>query len=84
MNSMESAENDVTEITPVASDTTGVDADITGLANGSTGVAVDVQVDTDVDEVIEIDVDNVDMHLSTHLGTLSLRAQRNLRSWRVN
>jgi len=47
-------------MTTVASDTTGVDADTTGLANGTTVVAVDVQVDTDVDEVMDIDVDNVD------------------------
>ena len=43
-NSMESSDNDVTEMTSVASESTGVDAETTGLTNDTTGVAVDVQV----------------------------------------
>ena len=55
-NSMESSDNDVTEMTSVASESTGVDAETTGLTNDTTGVAGG----TDADEVMDFDVDTVD------------------------
>ena len=42
-NSMESSDNDVTEMTSVASESTGVDAETTGLTTETTGVAVDAR-----------------------------------------
>ena len=39
---------------------TGVDAETTGRANGTTRVTDDAQAATDVDEVMEIDVDTVE------------------------
>jgi len=48
-NSMESADNYVTEMTRVASEAKGVDAETIFLTTETTGVAVDAQVDSEVD-----------------------------------
>jgi hypothetical protein len=59
-NSIEYADNDVTEMIRLAFEATGVDAETTGLTTETTGVAVDAQVDSEVEEVMDIDVDTMD------------------------
>ena len=57
---MITAENFVTEMITAAGKATGVNAETTGLANGTRGVTDDAQEATDVDEVMDIDVNTVE------------------------